>query len=81
MHGKKFQIVAKPGRTRGQSGQDQKKPALFADFQNAALRIGEEHQSPGHEQNHKGSDCGSQIGIDAVNTDLGQYGSKCRKDK
>ena len=64
-------VVAQPRCAGGKAGQNQKKPAAFADLRNPALRIGEKHHHPRQEQNNAGPNGGRQIGIDAFDPDFG----------
>lgn len=69
--------VTEPGRACGQSGQDEEQPAFRRDGSDAAGAVGEEDHSPGHNQDNYGSDGRRKVGVNAVQTDLGQNG--CRR--
>lgn len=67
-------VVADPGGAGGKTGKDQENPAFPADIRETALRVGYEHDGPGHNHYHDSSDRGSQVGVDAFNPCFGEYG-------
>jgi len=67
--------IAKPGKSGGKAGEDQEDPCAAADG-GERLRLGEEHDGPGKDQDDDGADGGGEIGVHVFDADFGEDGGE-----